>query len=334
MSESSSHRAPAPGAASRTVLDAESPFQHYIGRYWKAAAMVAIALGAGLLVGRVLHSQRIQRDMAAWDEFQTIVQDPTTSFGPDHLPESLARAKERPLIYPWVVLAAVNHGFTRGDSAALQALQPELAAIEDAGSLRGLYLVSDGERVEVVPYLRQQVEKELQSQNPALQFQNPEPTGKRVKITVSSDGGDTYDIVIGLYEDVAPLAAQNFLSAVEAASLVDQDLSLLFNGLRVVGLAKAAEPSDPLPLEAQWGYFRKAGALATQVAPQGSGGQQDRDVAVILTKDDYSMDGQTTVFGQIVEGRESLDALSTLQSSADAGTVPPKLKVAAAVVLP
>lgn len=304
-----------------------------VRKYLPMALGVLAALGLGLMVSSFVRSQRERRLAGDWEAYQALTQDITTSFSKDNLAASLEQARDAGSAYPWIILAGVRHAIEQGDRELMANLQPELERVSQTGALTGLHTVADGQRIELTTYLRQQLERE--AQGAALpDFASPTPAGRRVKLTISDSNQKTYVIIFGLFEDVAAKTAERFLGAVSGGSIANQKAEPAYSSLRLSGLGQGVATPESLPLEAKWGYFRTKGALVTQIAAGGTG-QQDGNQFHLLTMDEHSLEGQTTVFGMLVDGQADFDALlAALPEPGDLSSTPPTLTVTAAEIVP
>jgi len=250
-------------------------------------------------------SLKYSKQAEAWTAFETII----TSLGTDfdaNLSADLARAEEHPTIYHWVVFSAASQALATGNTMALSTLKPRLSAlIEDETASGYKALPSNGEVTNIASVLYARLE-DLESQG-TMTWENPEPTGTKVKLVVTGSDASSYEFVAGLYEGVAPLASAAFLSAVDSGDLIGKDLRATGGMIGLEGFND--ELTETLPVEAQYGYFHLPGSLATVVASEP--GQQEPDAFRLYLQDATRIDGTSTVFGSITEGLEELqDAMA------------------------
>lgn len=237
----------------------------------------------------------------AWDLFDALRQDLQTDFD-TNLSPSLAQAEEYPSIYPWVVFAATNTALTTSNETALATLRPKLEALsKDADASHWKSMSSSGEVTPIAAVMLRHVEE---SQNAgAMVWENPEPQGSRVKMSVNSSLGSTYEFTVGLFEEAAPEACNAFLEAVDTGALVGLDVSAF--GTTLTFRDYAPENEEGLPVERRHGLFHLAGTLSTTSQP-GEPGSQIPDAVILHLQDSFGSDGITSVFGAVVEGLPEL----------------------------
>lgn len=301
---------------------------------WLKANAWSLLAGVAILLGILLYRENAPKWKQAnlgesWEQFRALAGG---SEGLDDLATRLAEAKKDSRIYEWVVYTAANEAAATQDAKALALLKPELESLAKtstvklagatgaeslaASLLRSLY--SDGSKLPTDPVA-------------------PAPTGSKIKVTLSVGPEKTYDVVYGLYEDVAPNGTAALKKWVTDGRFVDQEARK--NGTQSVTwkLVPLPEPETPegveapkpapLMVERQYGVFHFAGTLATGMIPS-SVGEQDVNNLILALTDSFSSDGQTTVLGKAVEGFDELKAALEL---ADAGT---KIRCVGAELLP
>ncbi|MGB0951925.1 MAG: peptidylprolyl isomerase [Planctomycetota bacterium] len=250
---------------------------------------------------------KYSKQAEAWNLFETIAISLGTDFDAN-LSADLSRAEAYPTIYPWVVFAATNQALGSDNTLALDTLKPKLSALVQDERVSGYKAIpASGEVTNIAAVLLAQVE-DKQSHS-VKSWSNPEPTGAKVKIVITDSDGNTYDMVAGLYEGIAPSASSAFITAVDEGLLIGKDVTSTGGAFSLRDYNP--EATDSLPLERQYGYFHMAGALATSVVP-GEPGQQEPDALTVYLQDATRADGSTTVFGSVTEGLEALqEAMAT-----------------------
>lgn len=242
---------------------------------------------------------KLKKQTESWMLFDTITADLTTDFD-GNLSAGLAQAKDYPIIYPPIVFTATRVALMGDNADAMATLKP---ALEDLVANAGHWktVSQNGEGSSIAGELLARV-KDYQATG-GVQLENPAPTGSRVEISITSSSGETYGLIAGLYEDLAPAACAAFLAAVQNEQL---------NGLAVTafGPTLAFKDFNPdaeggLPLERQFGLFHLAGSLSTSMTP-GDPGKQEADSVVVYLQDNTGIDGGSSVFGSLIEGLEPL----------------------------
>lgn len=315
---------------------------------WVLANKVTLAVFlTAVAVIAVMQDQLPKRAEAnrrqSWELHGQAIKSLETGISASRIPSILELTREDDRVHPWVVARMVQMAFFQGDRESLQALQPEVDRLVSEGSLSGVRVAKDGQAVDILVFLKDQMNAELSQ--PEIKFSNPEPTGQKVKLTLAADAENSYEITLGLYPDAAPETCKAFLEAVSEGRLVDQEIE--FQGealLRATGMAKedqdqesdedSEEEPNSLPLEVKWGYFHYQGALTTQTLIGAESGGQDPDVFSIQLQDQNYSDGNSTVFGKVVEGMEELESLRALIANREEGSEETAPKISAAEILP
>lgn len=244
---------------------------------------------------------KLKKQTESWMLFDAITADFTTDFD-GNLSAGLAQAKDYPIIYPPIVFTATRVALIEDNANALTTLKPVLEdLVANAGHWRTLS--EAGEMNSIAGELLARV-KDYQATG-GVQLENPEPTGTKVKISVTSSSGKTYDVIAGLYEDLAPAACAAFLAAVENEQLNGLELTAFASSLAFKDFNPDAE--EGLPLERRFGLFHLAGSLSTSMMP-GEPSKQVADSVVIYLQDSTNVDGGSSVFGSLTEGLEPLQA--------------------------
>lgn len=251
---------------------------------------------------------KLKKQNESWMLYDTIIVDLNSDFE-GNLSTSLAQAKDYPLIYPAVVFTATRVALQQENSEAMPTLKSALEDLQDsAGQWKTISQTGDATTIAGELLARVQ---EYQDSG-ATQWSNPEPQGAKVKLTVSSSSGNTYDVVAGLYEGRAPAACAAFLAAVENEQLNGHEITAFGSTLAFRGYNPDAE--EDLPLERSFGLFHLAGSLSTSMKP-GEPGMQVADSVVVYLQDSTSIDGGSSVFGSLIEGLEPLqEALASPQA--------------------
>lgn len=246
---------------------------------------------------------------ASWALYQDIV----AQFDPEtNVSESLARGRQDDRIFPWLVYAIAQGSLDARNRSALEQVKPELDRLAGLEAEKAWKVPAEVDAVAIPSQLQQRVDEFLASTE--QEVVNPAPTGSRVEVTVTDGAESTYSFTVGLFEEQAPVTAAAFLDAVEAGRFVDQSLTTLVNR-QCSWTGMKPEEGENLPKESQFGIFHVSGALSTVIVP-GVPGEQNPDIIQLLIEDNFSTDGTTTVFGQVVEG---LDRLRELVNGATEG---------------
>ena len=259
--------------------------------------MMIVALSVGLGYNYYAPRNAASSGQATWSAFAEIRATPGGAYTSENLGETLTRARSEEIIHPWVVLAGIQDCLSRADNDSLQTLTEEARALQKSGSLGELNTPSNGSQVPVFELAIARAEEALAG-GTARVFDNPTPTGRTISITLSDGADVTYEISIGLFEDVAPNACEAFIGMVNDNSLIG----------RVIGRSGAFgltfkpeelnDELDGLATETAFGYYHKVGALSFNQKP-GAAHLGDLESLELTIKDSFHLDGRTTVFGKL-----------------------------------
>ena len=251
---------------------------------------------------------KLKKQTESWILFDNITAELNTDFDAN-LSTSLAQAKDYPIIYPPIVFSATRVALLQDKSDALTTLKPILEDLTENATQWKTASQSGESSTIAAELLARLVDHQAIG---GSKITNPEPTGAKVGISVTSSNGESYDVVLGLFEDRAPAACASFLAAVENEMLNGLDVTAFGATLAIKDYNPDAE--ENLPLEREFGLFHLAGSLSTSMVP-GEPGMQEPDSVVLYLQDSTSVDGGSSVFGSITEGLESLqEALSAPQA--------------------
>lgn len=255
----------------------------------------------------------------SWDKHRALVNSPE---GLADLSTRLAESRQDPRIHPWIVFEAAYSAAEVDDQAALALLKPELEALAKNPEV---HIAGEAGNTSLAGYLLSTLygDQGKLPKNPAA----PAPDGGRIEITLKGDGDSTYALVVGLYEASAPMgtaalkkwASDGRFTEQSARKVGSLNLNLTLAPL-TAGESGADEPGaehEPLNLERAFGYFHSEGVLATALVPSKANVQDENNLQIFLGNS-YTMDGQTTVLGKVVEGWQALkDALDAAGPTAE-----------------
>ncbi len=273
--------------------------------------------GIVLVVGIALYRENAPkwhhaRASASWDHFSQLMAETDRP-----LEERLADARGDERIHAWFVFEQAQQALQQGDREALALLRPELEALAGKTEVR---VAGPNGAEDMASYLLSL----MAPSEPPLptEFRNPTPTGERVEIVLSDATGTTYTIVARTFPELAPNASDAFVELVREGDL-DGTVAqrggtgaLTFRAEDEETLADAvADETVDVPellIERPFGLFHAAGSLSLLAEP-GKPGVMSKSDFQILLEDSFYLDGQTTVFAQIVEGQDALaEALQIL----------------------
>jgi hypothetical protein len=247
---------------------------------------------------------------ASWQKYATFQQDLLTSDDEDALNAALAAVEGDDRVYPWALAYAVQWAAQmQKDEATLGLLENRLTSLPDGAT--NAKVLAAGTSVDV----SDAVEARLAGLRALadLEAEPIAPTGSKIKITLTDEGGSTYDMVVQLYETEAPTATAWLLGQIDAGAFAEaRPVPAAQGGFQIHGLTEPAEDAASLMVEKAWGCFHESGTLCTVLESGGVPGEQSQTRLQMLGADLHSQDGVTTVLGMIVEGEDRLTAVSEL----------------------
>lgn len=288
--------------------------------------LLAVLLLASLGYSYLKPKWALQARLDTWALRAEVLASPGGAFAPGQIAETLAKASANDQVYGWVLLQGFQDVLSRSD---LEALPTLIRASEDflaAGHSTGIQALGpDGP----IPALQFALSQGLAASSGANASVPETPTPKadspHIKLSLTINGIEGYEVVVGLFPAAAPAACETFLGQVQAGSWAGKpgqrsgSFGIVFKpepvaeeGL-IPGEDEATEgrpspvdtASEGLAPEIAYGYFHQPGSLSYA---QMSGGpnQVDPESLEFTIQDAYHLDGRTTVFGKVISGLEAL----------------------------
>ena len=292
-----------------------SPLETWVGRFWKPAALVAVAVTAVILIMQSRQAGAQADREEGWNRLASLVSPNPQTGQPEGDPGAIAAAADELAAQaagPWIRLVeALNRQGQRDLEGAIGALQRIEADFPEHALVAERYAFEEeGVPLSIVAHhiaaLRAQVVWE--SEHPEVFRNPPVPEGApRVRLETSKGS-----ITVGLYADEAPGHVENFLT------LVGQGY---YDGLkfhRVVHdqLVQAGDPNTREGERATWGqggpehtvppeanslkHFAGVLAAAKKPGERESSGSQ----FYFATGDLHHLNGDHVVFGAVLEGMD------------------------------
>ncbi len=277
-----------------------------------------LLLAAVILVGGGLNwylpRAKRARLQESWELLAAVSQDINSAETGSEYNNALAAAKDDDRTYPWALTHAVAMAAARNHNEALETLSGLVNELGEDGF--GLSVYENGQAIPFGASLRNRIEGFQRTGE--LEPESVAPTGRRVKVTLSQGSEKSYELIYGLYEEQAPITTAYFLSLIESGAFDACEIAPYATfGLKVSKLAD--EVVEPLMIEKAWGCFHDLGCLSTDLDPGAEPGSQSAASFTLFTRESWTQDGTTTVFGKIVEGEDHLAELLDLPRDA-AGT--------------
>lgn len=324
----------APTQVTLASLQQQQTFFHeFVYRYWKLGVLLAIAVTIAILVPVYTRRQAHVSHLGVWDDLRSQADLGSGVFGQVQggTPEALAHFAEEHRDAP---VGAWAKALEVGALIKAEELdEAEKAAGELASNWPDHLLVNaeifpgpDGSKHALGTAVRTGKERlGAWEKEHAMLFSNPALPADAPKVRLATTKGP---IVVGLYVDRAPKHAENFLKLCREG---------FYNGTkfhRVVrgSLIQGGDPNSIAGEPESWGLGGPGNAIEPESDPRlrhfkgalaawkGPGEANSHGSQFFLTTADQNqMDGQTVVFGLVLEG---LPVLETIESGAVVGDRP------------
>jgi hypothetical protein len=275
--------------------------------------LAALLLGGGAVMWYLPRAAAAGKQ-ASWQRYSDFQQALMTADTEDDLNAALAAVESDDRVYPWALSYAVTWAAQMSkDDATLALLENRLAALpEDA---TGAKVLNAGTSVDVVSAVASRV-KGLKAIS-QLKATPLEPTGSKVRVSLTDADGKIYAMVYQLYEDEAPVASAWLLGLIDTGAFAEAKLvPSPQNGFQIDQIP-AEEDATNLTVEKVWGAFHGTGTLCTMLESGGDPGDQSLTRLQFLGRDLFGQDGVTTVIGKIIEGQDQLDEIGALERSTE-----------------
>lgn len=275
--------------------------------------VAALLLGGGAVMW-YLPRAKAAESQTAWQKYSEFQQTLLTTDTDDDLNAALASVEGNDKVYPWALAAAVSWAARMDkDDATLSLLENRLSSLPDNAT--GAKVLQDGTSVDVADSLESRLTG-LRALS-QLEAEPVEPSGSKIKVTLTNEAGTNYEIVYQLYENEAPVASAWLLELVDEGGFGEaKPVPAPQNGFQVSGIPTTEEDAN-LMVEKAWGCFHSSGTLCTVLESGGDPGQQSRARLQFLGRDLYGQDGVTTVIAKVVEGEDNLAILGELEGSTE-----------------
>lgn len=286
---------------------------------WLQQNARALTISAALLLGFSAVMWYLPRAAAAdransWQSFDTFKQELAQVETDDDLNAALLAVEGDERVYPWALAQSVSWAanLQKGEST-LALLESKFQAL--GNNPTGLRVLDGGESKAIAESVSTRLAglKELAN----LEATPVEPTGGKVRFTLSDGAASTYELVFQLYEEQAPQACAWLYERIDSGAFAD--IKLVpgpSSGFQIEELGDS-EGEDALIVEKAFGCFHLTGTLCTMLENGGDPGQQSRTKLQLLGAELYPQDGVTTVLGKIVEGENLLEEINNLERKED-----------------
>lgn len=275
--------------------------------------LAALLLGGGAVMWYLPRAAAAGKQ-ASWQRYSDFQQSLMTADTDDDLNAALVAVEDDERVYPYAVPFSVTWAAQMSkDDATLALLENRLSAIPDDAT--GIKVLHDGTSVDWIAAIKARL-KGLRAITD-LKATPVEPTGSKVRVTLTNAEGTSYSMVYQLYEEQTPVATAWFLGLIDAGSFAEAALvPSPQNGFQIDKIP-AAEDAASITVEKPWGVFHTSGTLCTMLESGGEPGQQSLTRVQFLGRDLYGQDGVTSVIGKIIEGQDQLEAIGALERNAE-----------------
>jgi len=316
------HKAPTHVSLASTTE--KTMFHEFVERYWKTGALLALAISIGILIPVYRHRQARDEHRGTWDDLGTQANLGGGMAGtiqggsPDALALFADQHKSSP-VGGWAKGLEVGALLEEEKYDEAERAATQLASLWPNHMLSKGKLFPSGDgagRATLADSIRERKGRlDAWEKEHAMLFSNPPlpPDAPRVRLNTSKG-----PIVVGLYVDRAPMHAENFLKlcregfyngtkfhrVVRGSLIQGGDPNTISGEPETWGQGGPGDALDP-ELDPRLRHFK--GTLAAWKTPgaKRSNGSQ----FLITTADQSQMDGQTVVFGTVLEGESTIAAI-------------------------
>jgi cyclophilin family peptidyl-prolyl cis-trans isomerase len=304
----------------------QQTFLHeFVERYWKLGVGLAIVVSVAILVPTYWRGKARVEQHTLWDDLGTQANLGGGIFSQIQAgsPESMALFADQhrdSLVGGWAKALEVGAHIEADELGEAEKVAGQLETLwpDHVLSSAEIYPSPDGSPRSLRDSIRAGKASidSWEKEHPFL-FSNPELPADAPRVRLSTSKGA---IVVGLYVDRAPAHAENFLKLVRAG---------FYNGTkfhRVVrgSLIQGGDPNTIAGEPESWGLGGPEGTLELEIDPKlrhfrgalvawkADGATRSHGSQFFLTTaDQHDMDGKTVVFGRVLEGDTTIEAIES-----------------------
>jgi peptidyl-prolyl cis-trans isomerase B (cyclophilin B) len=305
----------APTAVTVAPLAERSALERWVAKYWVHAALLLVAVLAGVVVKHLLERSSIEKQESIWSTFASQTTPNAYTQIPEGDPVQLARSAEEQKDAPVGAALRIAEVYSRiedGDYAGARSALASLRSEHPDHPLVTAEFLDEGSGTITLPdQLARRIDglEAFEKAHPELKANPPLPEGApRVRL-VTAKG----PIVVGLYSDLAPRHVENFLKHCEAKLYDGTLFHRVVPGFMIQGGDPNTKNRDDKSLWGQGGDEPKIdpeynplrhfeGVLS---AAKMQGDAQSSGTQFFITTDPaHHLDGQHVVFGVVLEGMD------------------------------
>ncbi len=316
------HKAPTQITIASTTQ--ETFLHHWVERYWKGAALVAVAITAAILGYVVLGQRKTATADASWDRLRSDVNlgsgfFPQIQTPPATVLAGLAEELHDEKAGPWAKALEVRRRIEDADrEGALRALAELEAGWPRHPLVTGRQVFEEGQPATTLPeHLRRRVEQvgTWEEAHPTL-FANPPLPADAPQVRLQTSRGA---IVVGLFREQAPKHVENFLKLCREGFYNGTAFHRVIRGFMIQG----GDPNSREGAPDTWGqggpeytvpdelsdlrHFRHVLAAAKKEGEKESSGSQ----FYLTTGTPHHLDGIHTVFGALLDGASVVEEIES-----------------------
>lgn len=291
-------------------LSEKSGLELFVSNYWAHFAAVAVVIAGWIMFRHYSGLQEAEARDGSWaalnsrttpNPFTNVPTGEAATFG------QLAGELQGTAVGPWARVLEINsliqdRKFSEASAAVERLIQENpnhliVTEEQDFGDGRPPRTLAQN--------LAETIDRQSswEAANSGL-FSNPLPGEGAPRVKLKTSKGD---IVLALYADEAPKHVENFLSLCTDGTYVGSSFHEIVRGSRVVAGNPASAEAVEGPALEQNSLYHFAGTL-TSVADAESEGSHGTQFAIAF-EPSHELDGQSVVFGAVVEGLEVVAAI-------------------------
>lgn len=316
----------APTQITIASIQQQSLFNELVDRYWKLAAGLAVVISIAILVPTYMQKQARVQHHSVWEDLGSQANLSTGFFSqamgaPVESMALFADQHKDSAVGGWAKALEVGGHLEANDLDAAAKAADQLATIwpDHILSKAKLYAAANGETKTTLSDAIRSEEAAIDAweKDHAFLFSNPELPADAPRVRFNTTKGP---IVVGLYLDRAPVHAENFLKLAREGYYTGTKFHRVVRGKLIQGgdpntIAGEPEtwglggPEQKLDLELDPKLRHFKGSLVAWKAPgeAKSHGSQ----FLLMTSDQNEDDGKTVVFGKVLEGESTIEAIES-----------------------
>jgi peptidyl-prolyl cis-trans isomerase B (cyclophilin B) len=317
------HKAPA--QVTIASIQQQTVFHELVDRYWKLGALIAVAVAIAILIPTYQRQKAQAQHHGAWDELALQADLGGGLFGgvQGGSPQALALFADQnrdSAVGAWAKAVEIGSRIQEEELEEAGAAAGQLASAwpDHLLSSAKLFPGAEGQGVTLAQAIEAGTGRiEAWEKEHAFLFSNPELPADAPRVRLETSQGP---IVVGLYVDRAPQHAENFLKLAREGYYDGTKFHRVVRGSLIQGGDPNTREGEP----ESWGLGGPETKIADEVDPQlrhfkgalvawKSPGEPSSHGSQFFftTADQNHMDGQTVVFGKVLEGESVIEAIES-----------------------